>query len=367
MTTALLLLILVAALAYWNGANDVSKGIATLAGSGVANLKTAVIWGTLCTVAGALTAAVLAGKLVKAFSGSGLITDMPVGHGFLLAVAIGSMVWVAIATLTRLPVSTTHSITGALVGAGVAVGGWNGLNWDRLLDKFLIPLAVSPLLALALMYFLFPLFSFGFARLQNYCLCLEKTGWSLSGQSAAAMTQEATEMVAGKSTDCECEPAVTHRLNILDALHWLSSGAVSFARGLNDAPKILGVGLAASLTLNLDSGTALFIVALAMGLGSAFAGFKVTETLATKVTPMSPVQGFSANLVTAFLVIIASRMGVPVSTTHVSSSAIIGMGLKRDAKSVNWNTVRDMLLAWLVTLPIAAIIAATVVSYFPGN
>lgn len=95
-----------------------------------------------------------------------------------------------------------------------------------------------------------------------------------------------------------------------------------------------------------------------MGLGSILAGFKVTETLANKVTPMTPADGCAANLVTAFLVIIASRNGVPVSTTHVSSSSIIGMGLKRDAKSVHWNTVRDMLMAWIVTLPIAGIIAA---------
>lgn len=97
-----------------------------------------------------------------------------------------------------------------------------------------------------------------------------------------------------------------------------------------------------------------------MGLGGAFAGFKVTETLALKVTSMTPVQGFSANLVTAFLVIIASRLGVPVSTTHVGSSAIIGMGLQRDARSVNWRAVRDMLLAWIVTLPVAGLIAAAV-------
>lgn len=357
----ILLVVTVALLAYWNGANDVSKGIATLAGSGVTRLKTAVLWGTICTVAGSLTAAILAGSLIKAFSGSGIVPAMPDAHGFRLAVAVGAVAWVAFATLTRLPVSTTHSITGALVGAGAASVGFGGLDWQRLLVKFVIPLAVSPILALVLMYFFQPLFARAFAWLEQKCICAGEPVPQSTGEGVVASTMSAETMIVGNTEECDSSAAVTGGFNLLDALHWLSSGTVSFARGLNDAPKILGLGLAASLALNMSSQSALVIVAIAMGLGSLLAGIRVTETLANKVTPMTPANGCAANLVTGFLVIIASRLGAPVSTTHVSSSAIIGMGLKSDARAIQWKTVRDMLLAWVVTLPVAALIGAFLV------
>jgi inorganic phosphate transporter, PiT family len=357
-TIPALLLIAVALLSFWNGANDVSKGIATLVGSGVTRLKTAIIFGTICTVAGSLTAAIFAGKLIKTFSGSGIVPDMPDAHGFRLAVAIGAVAWVAIATLTRLPVSTTHSITGALIGAGVASVGIGGLAWDQLLHKFVIPLAVSPILALVLMYLVQPVFSRKFAWLEQKCVCV---GTSSPKTTGTAVALESEPIVVGESAECDSSPVVAGRFNLLDGLHWLSSGTVSFARGLNDAPKILGLGLAASLALNISPEVALLIVAAAMGLGSLLAGFRVTETLANRVTPMTPANGCAANIVTGFLVIVASRMGAPVSTTHVSTSAIIGMGLKHDAKAMQWKTVRDMLLAWVVTLPVAAIIGALMV------
>jgi PiT family inorganic phosphate transporter len=362
MTIPLILFILILGLAFWNGANDVSKGIATLAGSGVTRLRTAVAWGTVCTVAGSLTAALLAGKLLKAFSGGGLVTNLPDGHAFRLAVATGATIWVAAATFARMPVSTTHAITGSLVGAGLVVAGVGGLAWQRLIEKFLIPLAVSPILALVFTFALYPLFQKVMTKLARHCLCLSSSAESVVPleNNAAAMTTGNDVVIAGSSESCGANPEVTRRLNLLDALHWLSSGAVSFARGLNDAPKILGLGLAASLALNLPANVALFAVAVAMGLGSALAGFKVTETLATKVTSMSPAEGCSANLVTAALVIVASRLGAPVSTTHVSSCSIIGMGLKRDARSIQWKTVREMLFAWIVTLPVAGLIAAAV-------
>src|SRR6185295_10836253 len=100
-----------------------------------------------------------------------------------------------------------------------------------------------------------------------------------------------------------------------------------------------------STAFGLSLTLAFLLVALAMGAGSIIAGFRVTETLANKVTRMSPSEGFAANLITVALVIFASKLALPVSTTHVSSGAIIGLGLKRDARTVQWTTVRDMLLA----------------------
>ena len=99
------------------------------------------------------------------------------------------------------------------------------------------------------------------------------------------------------------------------------------------------------------------VAAVAMGLGSFFGGLRVTETLAEKVTRMDHVEGLSANLTTSSLVLISATLGLPVSTTHVSSSAIIGIGLLKGIEAVRWTTVRDMVLAWVITLPAAAALA----------
>jgi PiT family inorganic phosphate transporter len=130
----------------------------------------------------------------------------------------------------------------------------------------------------------------------------------------------------------------------------------SFARGLNDAPKIVALALGVStLQTQMSLITSFLVIALVMGIGSVISGLKVTETLAEKVTPMNPQQGFAANLTTSILVGIAARFGLPVSTTHVSSGAIIGIGLKRGAKTVRWKVVLEMIAAWLITLPVSTL------------
>ncbi len=122
----------------------------------------------------------------------------------------------------------------------------------------------------------------------------------------------------------------------------------------------MALGIVAAATLGISGVPFYLLVALAMGAGSLIAGFRVTETLARKVTPMSPGEGFAANLVTTLLVGTASLVALPVSTTHVSSGAIIGIGLHRGAQTIRWRTVRDMLLAWVVTLPVSALVGAGV-------
>jgi PiT family inorganic phosphate transporter len=147
----------------------------------------------------------------------------------------------------------------------------------------------------------------------------------------------------------------------LDTVHWISSGLASFARGTNDAPKIVAMLLLSSTTVAWFDGwlqlAAFGGVALAMGLGSYAGGRRVTEVLAERVTHMDHGEGLSANLTTSTLVLLSGSLGLPVSTTHVSSSAIIGIGLLRGLKAVCWTTVRDMVLAWVVTLPASALLS----------
>lgn len=161
----------------------------------------------------------------------------------------------------------------------------------------------------------------------------------------------------------QCDQAGLNGIAVgLDSIHWCSSGLASLARGTNDAPKIaamllLGSALASWPSVAAQS-AAIINVAVAMGLGSYFGGLRVTTGLAEKVTQMSHSEGLSANLTTSSLVFVSALMGLPVSTTHVSSSAIIGIGLLKGVSAVRWTTVRDMVLAWIVTLPASALFSA---------
>ncbi|MEP6994415.1 MAG: inorganic phosphate transporter [Acidobacteriota bacterium] len=357
------LVLLALFLAFANGSNDISKGIATLVGSGVSNFRVAVAWGTVWTVAGGLVAAFASQGLVATFSGKGFLDRPIAGSAFLAAVATGATLWVLFATRTGLPVSTTHAIAGALAGAGIVAEGMALLHWSTFGKKVALPLALSPILSIALIYAVFPLLRRVCSRVETYCLCIERGTMMVEG-GALAMSSIAAAPVVGRQEICAGSPAVAARISVVDGMHWISSALTSFARGLNDTPKIVALGVLAAATVGL-SGTAFYAaVALGMGAGSLIAGFRVTETLARKVTPMSPAEGFAANAVTTLLVGLASWAALPVSTTQVSTSAIIGIGLRRGAESVEWRTVRDMLLAWLVTIPVAALLGAAAFAIF---
>ncbi len=348
------------AVGFFNGANDVSKSVATLVGSGVTRFRTAIIWGSLWTFVGASCAAIAAQGLVATFSGHGLLAAIPEGPGFILSVAIGALVWIGIATTTGLPVSTTHAITGGLVGAGLVAAGVSGIHWSFLIAKFALPLAASPLLSLALVFAVFPLMNGALRRWQGYCVCVQQPATAACCDDSVATLSVPGGIMVDDATTCARSPVTVAGVTVVDGLHWLSAGATAFARGLNDAPKVIGLGVISSAALGVSPTMSFLLVALAMTVGSLLRGFKVTETLAQKVTPMEPLEGFSANLVTSLLVIFASRLALPVSTTHVSSAAIVGLGLRRNASQVRWATVRDMALAWIVTLPVAGLIAAAV-------
>ncbi len=350
-------LLLSVVLAFANGSNDISKGIATLVGSGVSNFRAAVLWGTLWTVAGGLLAAYASQGLVATFSGKGFLDHPTSGAAFLGAVAVGATAWVLLASRTGLPVSTTHAIAGALAGAGIVEEGFGLLHWSAFGMKVALPLALSPVISIALIYLVFPLLRRTVARAETYCLCIERLV-VLSPDGGLAMSSAGAAPIVATAERCDASTTIAARLSAVDGLHWLSSALTSLARGLNDTPKIVALGGAASLALGIQGFPFYAAVAIGMGAGSVIAGFRVTETLARKVTPMSPTDGFAANAVTTVLVGLASWAALPVSTTHVSSGAIIGVGLHRGERSVEWHTVRQMLLAWLVTLPVAALLGA---------
>jgi PiT family inorganic phosphate transporter len=349
------LVLVTLALAFANGANDVSKGISTLVGSGVSNYRRAVIWGSLCTVAGAVVAGFLTQALVSTFNGKGLLAQPQTSHAFLLAVACGAVAWLIVATRTGLPVSTTHSLAGALVGTALVSVGTGGIAWKAAASKVAIPLLLSPAIALLLLIAILPLLRPFLARFTRYCVCVEAAESTLVTPEGMTLRQSMTTVQAGADRACTTSVA---RFGVVDTLHWISSGATSFFRGVNDAPKVLAIGIAAGTVAGLTNIGLYVLVAGAMGAGSLLAGFRVTRTLAEKVTPIEPGNGFAANVVTALLVAVASRFALPVSTTHVSTGAIVGVGLSRGGGDLRWKTVGEMLLAWVVTLPASGALAA---------
>ena len=360
------LFLLLLALAFANGTNDVSKAIATLVGSGITNYRTAIVWGTVWTVFGACASGLIASAMVKTFS-SGLIAPSTATPPTLaLAVLTGAMIWVLIASRTGLPVSTTHALTGAIVGAGLAALAWDELIWSAIAKKIALPLLLSPPLALTISVLLHFALRTVAARWEGACLCLLPASRALVTIDAKGMTRTLFQTTGlGQpvvAVPSQCDRAGLRGITLgVDSVHWISSGLASFARGVNDAPKIAAMVLLGSVVAawpSVQFQVSTFVgVALAMGLGSYLGGLRVTEVLAEKVTTMDHAEGLSANLTTSSLVLVSATMGLPVSTTHVSSSAIIGIGLLKGVTAVRWRTVRDMVLAWIVTLPAAGILA----------
>jgi PiT family inorganic phosphate transporter len=340
-------------LAWSNGSNDNFKGVATLYGSGTTSYRKALAWATVTTLAGSLLTLLLAGGLVKTFSAKGLVPDaLALSPAFLAAAALGGGATVLLATGVGLPVSTTHALTGALVGAGLA--SRTPVNFAVLGKSFFLPLLVSPLLALALTAVVYPLASRSRRRLgvdKSSCVCVGEELVAVSSDGAA--TAQLTVRAAASCDQYVGRIAGVSAQQGLDALHFLSAGAVSFARGLNDTPKIFALLLA---TRALSPSLGLALVGLVMAAGGVVGAGKVAETMSKKIVPLNPGQGFVANAVTAFLVIGASRWGVPVSTTHVSTGGLFGIGL--NTGQARGKTVATILLAWGTTLPLGALLGA---------
>ncbi len=304
------MLVAVGFVAFTNGANGNFKGVASLYGSGTTSRRTALAWGTASTFAGSIAALFLAGGLLQKFGGRGIVPDtLARSPDFLAAAAIGTALTSFLATRLGFPVSTTHAMVGALVGAGVA-GGGEEVRFAALGKQFLYPLLLSPLMAVLL------------------------------GGLAYAMLR-----MSGLAPD--------ERSRRLDLCHFASSGAASFARGLNDTPKMAAL---LAVAPGMEMHWAFLAVAIAIAVGAWLDADNVAETLGKKVTDMNPGQGFAASLVTAGLVATASFHSLPVSTTHVSVGALTGMGAS--TRQTRWRKVAEILLAWVCTVPCAAMLAA---------
>ena len=356
-------------IAYANGANDVSKGIATLTGSGVTSAGRAILWGGVWTAAGGLLACVVAGAMLSTFGGGLLHQEGGSTAAVALASIFGAGAWVLFSTRFGLPVSTTHALAGGIVGVGIAAYGLDGVVWGVLGKKVFLPLFLTPFVAISLAAILARLWRVKKDSKEKACICVTSTAgaaMSPNGSGAAVGTAmmiaapPAVTVQTGTEASCAVHGRQTVRLT-LDHLHWLSSGATSFARGMNDVPKIVALMLVAAA---LTDGAALTgvlpfaIVTGAMFAGALIAGMRVTKVMANDITEMNHREGFQANVITAGLVSAGAVFGLPMSTTHVSASAIMGTATQRGKGALKGKKVREMLLAWVITLPAAALLGA---------
>ena len=362
-------------LAFTNGANDNFKGVATLYGSATLSYRQALTLGTLATALGGLASLALAGALVHAFSAKGLVPDAALSQAFLTSVALAAALTVLLATRLGLPVSTTHALVGGLAGAGWLAAG-SELNLAALGGGFALPLLAGPMVATGL-----TLAGLKAGRRSSRwlgvtsktCVCIG-TEWVpvhtvgdlelalATGSVGLHQGSQRTSVAIGEQAECQQRYGGLvlglSAQRIVTGAHLVSAGLVSFARGLNDTPKILGLVVGASV---LSPAAGVLVITAAMGLGGALGARRVAGTLARKITPMTPGQGVVGNLATSVLVIGASRLGFPVSTTHVSTGGIFGIGV--DSGKLRWHAASRILTAWLITLPLAATLGAGILWY----
>jgi inorganic phosphate transporter, PiT family len=342
--------------AFSNGANDNFKGFATVWGSATLPYRQALLLATLATVAGSGASLWLADGLVQEFSGKGLVPETVIeaqAPSFMLGVAGGAALTVLLATRLGLPISTTHALLGGLIGAGLGQHG-SGVMWAPLASIFLAPLLLSPVFAAALSLMtrrLLESWLFG-----QDCACLVASAETLPSRPDGTLVRRAvfSEVVVASHAACApLNPSIKISVSrTLKSLHIVSALAICFARSVNDTPKLVALLMVSQV---VGTPVSIGVIAGAMAFGGLLFSRKVAQTLSQRLTFLGHREGLAANVVTALLVLFASKLGLPVSTTHVAVGAIAGMGAR--TQSLNRGILLNILLSWAATLPLAAAVA----------
>ena len=322
---ALLVALIVVALAFdfLNGLHDAANSIATVVATRLISPVGAVAFAAFFNFA-AYFLALQWPQLHKVADtiGKGLIDKDLVTPAVVFGALVGAMFWNVVTWLKGIPSSSSHALVGGLVGAGVAHAGIAGIQWNGL-NKTLIAIVLSPTLGLIL----------------TMAIML-MTSWM--GLRASARGAERS----------------------FRGLHLVSAGAYSLGHGLNDAQKTMGI-----ITVLLYSTGYLhgeFAVPhwvalscyVAIGLGTLTGGWRIIETMGTRITKLNQHQGFSASTGGSIMLFAASYLGIPVSTTHTITGCVIGSGAARRASAVRWGVARNVMVAWIITIPASAIVAA---------
>lgn len=312
---ALLMLILIVAIAlvfdFINGFHDTANAIATSVATRVLKPGIAVLMAGILNVVGALT-----GTAVASTVGKGIVPPTEATQLLVIAALFAAIIWDLITWRYGIPSSSSHALIFSIVGAGVAAAGWQSIQFAGLAKTFQ-GLAFSPLLGFLGAFLVMILLLWALAR---------------------------------------ARPQVVSR--IFERLQMVSAAWMAFSHGGNDAQKTMGV-----ITMALASyfgwtgsqwGVPLWVILVAatsMGLGTAIGGWRVVKTVGLKVVELRPINGFAAETAAAAIIETASRLGIPVSTTHVISSAILGIGATRRVSAVRWGIAGCIVTAWVLTIP----------------
>jgi PiT family inorganic phosphate transporter len=302
-----------------NGWHDCANAIATVVSTKVLSPAAAVTIAAVANILGAFFTTAVAKTI-----GKGIVDPAAVTNNVIIAALLSAIIWNLITILMGLPVSSSHALVGGIIGAAAAHGGLSILNGDGIMKIFL-SLLISPVVG----------FIIGFAFMK---VILAVFGGLAPG-------------VISKHFG---------RLQIF------SSTFMAFGHGSNDAQKAMGIItmalLAAGKIPSLEVPTWVVLVcALAMGFGTIFGGWKIIKTLGVKMLKLEPIHGFAAETSSAAIILATSHFGLPVSTTHVVSTAILGVGATKRLSAVRWGIAGKIVMAWLLTLPFCIALAWLIV------
>jgi PiT family inorganic phosphate transporter len=317
------LIIVALAFDFLNGLHDAANAIATVVATRLLKPVTAVAFAAFFNFAAYFLAlAVPELHRVADTIGKGLVDKDLVTPAVVFGALVGAMFWNVVTWLKGIPSSSSHALVGGIIGAGVAHAGMTGIQWGGL-NKTLIAIVLSPTLGMILAM-----------------LIMLITSWL--GVRATAAGAERTFRI----------------------LHLCSSAMYSLGHGLNDAQKTMGIIAVLLYSTGYMQGEfhvphwVALSCYVAIGLGTLCGGWKIIETMGTRITKLSQHQGFSASLGGSFMLFTASWLGIPVSTTHTITGCIIGAGAARRASAVRWQVAGNVMTAWVITIPASASVAA---------
>ncbi|MFF7201186.1 anion permease [Streptomyces sp. NPDC008141] len=318
--TLLLAIVIVTALVFdfTNGFHDTANAMATTISTGALKPKTAVAMSAVLNLVGAF----LSVEVAKTIS-SGIVTESGITPEVIFAALVGAILWNLLTWLIGLPSSSSHALMGGLVGATIASVGVSGVNGGTVVTKVLIPAIAAPLVA------------------------------GIAAYLASRLTYRINRNTDEKTT------AKGYRAGQI-----ASAGLVSLAHGTNDAQKTMGIitlALVAGGVLSPGSNPPMWVIlsaGIAIALGTYLGGWRIIRTMGKGLTDLQPQQGFAAQTSAASVILASSNLGFSLSTTHSCSGAVMGAGLGRKGGVVRWSTATRMFVAWGLTLPAAALVAA---------
>ncbi len=315
--TVIFLIVVALAFDFMNGMHDSANAIATVVSTRVLKPFHAVLWASFFN----FVAFFLFESHVANTIGKGIISPNLVDNAVVFGALTGAIVWNVITWLAGIPSSSSHALVGGIVGAGVAKGGVNAVLWSGL-SKTIYAIVLSPFTGFLIAVLLMIAASWAFVR--------ANPAWADS---------------------------------VFRKLQLISSALYSIGHGSNDAQKTAGV-IAVLLYSNhvykefTVPTWAIFACYLTMGVGTMLGGWRIVHTMGSKITKLSPMQGACANTAGAITLFMATNLGIPVSTTHTITGAIIGAGTARRASSVRWGLASSIVWAWVITMPAAAAMSA---------